>query len=205
MFGLNLSLPFGISPTVRQNQAYVNGEVGIALTAKSTGIPFRLALAAESSIEQMALAAPNTHLWFQMFIMADLELTKQLVQRAEAAGYKAIVLTIDMRRLGLRRTDIRNGLTFPVHSSFSNFGDYVKKIAKQKGIHERDVEIPFKANPSWEDIKWLKSFMRIPLILKGILTPEDALMAVESGADGIIVSNHGGRHLDSTLPSVSFY
>lgn len=182
----------------------INGEVANALAAGNIGIPFTLALAANTSIETLSKRAPNTIKWFQMFIMCDPELTKKLVSRAERAGFKAIVVTIDFPVLGCRRSDMRNNFTLPDNLKWENLIDEIEVAKLNMGTEDLDIIVGslLKPNTTWKDIKWLKSITKIPIILKGILSPEDALLAVECKVDGIIVSNHGGRHMDSFPPAV---
>jgi 4-hydroxymandelate oxidase len=131
-------------------------------------------------------------LWLQLYVYGDLGLTRTLVQRAEAAGYRALVLTVDVPRLGRRERDIRNAFKLPPTLRVANFDE----------THvERDY-IPEPAAVTWESVAWLRSITALPIILKGILAPSDALLALEHGVDGIVVSNHGGRQLDSAIASI---
>lgn len=138
-----------------------------------------------------------------MFIMGDRELTKKLVRRAEAAGFKAIVLTVDYPRAGWRRADQRHHLEWPDGFRWENLVEEIEASLGKDGHKDHWSGCTlFNMKVTWEDIKWLKSFARVPVILKGILSPADALIAVECGVDGIIVSTHGGRHMDSIPASV---
>jgi len=160
----------------------------------------------------VAEAAPKGIKWFQLYIYNDRNVTVNLIRRAERAGFKALVLTIDAPFFGDRRADLRNKFSLPSHLRFANFqGDLSKRINTAEtgsGLNEY-VNALFDASLSWDDVKWLKRTTTLPIILKGILTVEDARLAVESGIDGIIVSNHGARQVDGVpatievLPEIS--
>jgi 4-hydroxymandelate oxidase len=143
------------------------------------------------SLEEIASVATGP-LWFQLYIYRDLSVTVKLLQRAKAAGYQAIVLTVDSPLVGRRERDLRNNFCLPSHVQMANFADEAWK----GGLRGERAPI------TWETLHWLQSETSLPLILKGILTAEDAHMAVEHGVAGIIVSNHGGRQLDSAVTSI---
>src|SRR5579884_3980114 len=144
---------------------------------------------ATKNIEEVAAAATGP-LWFQLYVYPTFEVAEKLVRRAEAAGYRAIVLTVDLPRLGRREKDIRNGVTIPPEP-------YLE--ANFVGVEKTGQEW---VTLTWESLSWLRSITSLPIILKGILTAEDAVLAVEHGVDGIIVSNHGGRQLDCVPASI---
>uniref|UniRef100_A0A336MQZ0 (S)-2-hydroxy-acid oxidase n=1 Tax=Culicoides sonorensis TaxID=179676 RepID=A0A336MQZ0_CULSO len=211
VLGLNLSMPLGIAPTAMQRMAHPDGEIANAKAAGKCGIVFTLSTIATSSIEELGENAPNTLKWFQLYIYKDRELTRNLVKRAEKANFKALVLTVDAPIFGLRRADMRNKFTLPSHLSLANFsGDKAMGVKSKggSGINEY-VTSQFDPSLTWDDVIWLKSISKLPLILKGILTAEDAILAADAGVDGIIVSNHGARQIDSTpstieaLPEIS--
>ncbi|KAG7202562.1 hypothetical protein KM043_009758 [Ampulex compressa] len=164
------------------------------------GTVFILSTISTCSIEEVAEAAPSCIKWFQLYIYSDRNVSLNLIRRAEQADFKALVLTIDAPIFGDRRADLRNKFTLPSHLRFANFKDDLSKnIYDSKngsGLNEYVMAL-FDASLSWDDIKWLKSITKLPIILKGILTAEDALLAVEHGVSGIIVSNHGARQVDS--------
>lgn len=196
-----VSMPLGICPTAMQRIAHPDGELANARAAESAGIVFTLSTISTSSIEEVAQAAPNCIKWFQLYIYKDRETTKKLVRRAENAGFKAIVLTIDAPVFGVRRADIRNNFNLPSHLRFANFED----DKSQGGTKDSDERISginkyvtsqFDPTLNWNDLKWLVQFTKLPVLVKGVLTREDALLAVEYGAKGVIVSNHGARQLD---------
>jgi (S)-2-hydroxy-acid oxidase len=140
------------------------------------------------TLEDIAYAEPKLIKWFQLFIYKDRSITLDLAKRAEKCGYKAIVITVDFPVIGMRYHNIRN-----------NYVDNIERANYRKYGVEKDVA----QDANWNDIKLLKSQIKIPLVLKGILTAEDARLAVEYGADGVLVSNHGGRQLDESPATVS--
>ncbi|MED6265302.1 Hydroxyacid oxidase 2, partial [Characodon lateralis] len=153
------------------------------------------------SVEEIVAAAPNGYRWFQLYMYRDRKLSEQLVHRVEALGYKALVFTVDVPYTGKRRNDIRNQFRLPPHLKVKNF----------EGVFQQETSVPeeygIPANTldpsiSWKDIYWLQSITHLPIIVKGILTKEDAELAVEHGVQGIIVSNHGGRQLDGGPASI---
>ncbi|GAB1868969.1 Hydroxyacid oxidase 1 [Camponotus japonicus] len=180
--------------------------------AQAAGTIFILSTISTSSIEEVAEAAPNGIKWFQLYIYKDRNVTLNLIRRAERAGFKALVFTIDAPFFGDRRPDIKNKFALPSHLRFANFeGELSQRINSAKidsGLSEY-VNSLFDATLSWDDVKWLKRTTTLPIILKGILTAEDAHLAVESEVAGIIVSNHGARQIDSVpatieaLPEIS--
>ncbi|XP_024888011.1 hydroxyacid oxidase 1 [Temnothorax curvispinosus] len=212
VLGHKVSMPLGVAPTAMQRMAHPDGECANARAAQAAGTIFILSTIATSSIEEVAEAAPKGIKWFQLYIYNDRNVTLNLIKRAERAGFKALVLTVDAPFFGDRRPDLRNKFSLPSHLRFANFEDDLsRRINTAKtgsGLNEY-VNALFDASISWDDVKWLKRITTLPIILKGILTVEDARLAVENGADGIIVSNHGARQIDSVpatievLPEIS--
>lgn len=156
---------------------------------------------ATSSIEEVAAAAPSTMRWFQLYICRDRTVTAAFVRRAEANGFTAIVLTIDAPTFGIRRADVRNRFKLPAHLQLQNFVDGHVNSAGGSGINEY-VASQFDETITWKDVEWLIGHTKLPVILKGILTKEDAVMAADFGCHGIIVSNHGARQIDTVQASV---
>lgn len=202
VFGLNLSMPIAIAPSAMQKMAHPDGEVGAARAAGNAGTIYTLSTLSTSSLEEVATGAPDTHKWFQFYIYKDRKLSESLVRRAEKAGFKAIVLTVDAPCFGIRRADVRNKFSLPPDLRLANFQDQVQS-AGGSGINEY-VNSQFDATLTWNDVKWLKTITKLPVIVKGILTAEDALLAVENQVDGIIVSNHGARQIDTSSSTVCF-
>ncbi|KAK2583749.1 hypothetical protein KPH14_009662 [Odynerus spinipes] len=167
--------------------------------AEAAGTIFILSTISTSSIEEVAEAAPRCIKWFQLYVYSDRSVTLNLVRRAEKAGFKALVLTVDAPIFGDRRADLRNKFSLPQHLRLANFeGDLSSRVTIARmgsGLNEYVSDL-FDASLSWKDIAWLKSITKLPIVLKGILTAEDALLSVTHGAAAIVVSNHGARQID---------
>ncbi|XP_014842039.1 PREDICTED: hydroxyacid oxidase 2 [Poecilia mexicana] len=199
--GKEISFPVGIAPTAFHCLAWHEGEVATARATEGLNTCYITSTYSTCSVEEIAAAAPSGYRWFQLYVYRERKLSEQLVHRVEALGYKALVLTVDVPYTGKRRNDIRNQFRLPPHLKVKNF----------EGVFEQETSVPeeygIPANTldpsiSWKDIYWLQSITRLPIIIKGILTKEDAELAVEHGVQGIIVSNHGGRQLDGGPASV---
>ncbi|XP_072369857.1 2-Hydroxyacid oxidase 2 isoform X3 [Scyliorhinus torazame] len=192
--GMEISFPIGIAPTAFHCMAWHDGEMSTARAAESMNTCYIASTYATCSLEEISAAAPNGFRWFQLYVYRNRKFSEQLVHRVEAHGFKAIVLTVDVPYTGKRRNDIRNNFKLPPHLKAKNldglFEDHTE--AEVYGVPANSLD------PSicWKDIYWLQSLTRLPIIIKGILTKEDAELAVEHGVQGIIVSNHGGRQLD---------
>ncbi|CAI5797017.1 hydroxyacid oxidase 2 [Podarcis lilfordi] len=154
---------------------------------------------ASCSVDEIAAAAPAALRWFQLYIHRDRTVSEQLVRRAEAAGFRALVLTADVPYTGKRRDDIRNNFRFLSAVKPKNFeGAFEGKDCSEYGVPAGSID----PSVTWNDISWLRRVTRLPLIIKGILTKEDAELAMSRGVQGIIVSNHGGRQLDGAPASI---
>ncbi|XP_063224291.1 uncharacterized protein LOC134532051 [Bacillus rossius redtenbacheri] len=203
--GAAVSLPVGISPTAMQRMAHPDGECATARAAGEAGTVFILSTLSTSSVEEVAAAAPDTTKWFQLYIYKDRELTRQLVKRVEAAGFRALVLTVDAPVFGIRRSDVRNQFKLPPHLTLANFtGLHATDVNESKGgsgINEYVLSL-FDPALCWDDVAWLKSITKLPIVLKGILTAQDAVRGVDAGAAAIMVSNHGARQVDSTPATI---
>jgi 4-hydroxymandelate oxidase len=162
-----------------------DGEVATARAAAAAGVPFTLSTMASRSIEDVATGAPDAKMWFQLYSQADRGLSRAFVERAAAAGYRSIMLTVDLPVLGYRERDRRSGFQLPPLGNFP---------AAQ--LTHRLNEAPWAKGLSWDDVASIRSWSTLPLALKGIMTAEDARIAVEHGVDAIVVSNHGARQLD---------
>lgn len=189
--GTVISFPVIIAPMAFHCLVHPEGECATVQGAGKSGTVMVVSTFATRTLEEVASNTPVAP-WFQVYVYHDVELTRSLVQRAEAAGYSAIVLTVDVPRLGQRERDRRNGFTLPRNLRIANI-DALLVTGKY---------LPEPAVITWKSVAWLRSQTRLPIILKGILTPEDALLALEYGVNGIIVSNHGGRQLDGTVASI---
>jgi isopentenyl diphosphate isomerase/L-lactate dehydrogenase-like FMN-dependent dehydrogenase len=189
VLGTPVNMPVLVAPMAMHSMAHPEGECA---TAQGAGMANTLMVAsttATRSIEEIAQAASGP-LWFQLYVYPSLQVAEKLVRRAEAAGYRAIVLTVDLPYLGNREKDRRNNVTIPPEPFYeANFVD-----VEEKG----QPWVPL----TWESLSWLRSITSLPILVKGILTAEDAVLALEHGVAGIIVSNHGGRQLDTALASI---
>ena len=189
VLGTLVKMPMLVAPTALHCMAHPEGECETARGAGAAGTLMIAATDATRTAEEIAQAASGP-LWFQLYLYPTREIAAQLVRRAEEAGYKAIVLTVDLPVLGKRERDRRNGITIPpppfVEANFVGI--------EQKGHAWRTI--------TWDDVDWLRSITALPILLKGILTAEDALLALERGVSGIVVSNHGGRQLDSAVTAI---
>ncbi|XP_054282740.1 uncharacterized protein LOC128999963 [Macrosteles quadrilineatus] len=204
VLGERVSLPIGIAPTAMQKMAHPLGECANAKAAGALGTIFTLSTIATSSLEELATDAPRTIKWFQLYIYKDREVTKRLVQRAENNGFKALVLTVDAPIFGIRYPDVRNQFCLPPHLRLANFVDekatQINEVKDNQSSLGAYVASLFDQGVTWDDVKWLKSITKLPIVLKGILTADDAIIAANLGVAGIQVSNHGGRQLD-TVPA----
>ncbi|XP_065210958.1 uncharacterized protein Hao [Planococcus citri] len=204
VLGCKVQIPFGIAPSAMQKLAHPEGEIGNAKAIGQLGGIYILSTLSTTSLEDVAAATPNTTKWFQLYVYKDRELTKKVVQRAEKAGYKALVLTVDANVFGLRYADMKNNFDLPPHLKLANFDGLISKIEKAEntsGLNSYCNQL-FDQSISWNDVQWLQKITKLPVVLKGILTAEDAIVAVEHGVSAIIVSNHGGRQLDTAPASI---
>jgi isopentenyl diphosphate isomerase/L-lactate dehydrogenase-like FMN-dependent dehydrogenase len=189
VLGLPVRMPILVAPTSMHCLAYPEGECATAQGAGDAGTLMIASTDATRPLEEIAEAASGP-LWFQLYIYGSLEVAERLVQRAEAAGYQAIVLTVDLPVLGNRERSKRHAVPMPPPPLIE---------ANFVGINPKKLRF---YPVTWKDVDWLCSITSLPILLKGILTAEDALLALEHGVSGIIVSNHGGRQLDSVVTSI---
>jgi (S)-2-hydroxy-acid oxidase len=211
LFGQGLSMPVFCSPAGVHALCHPDGECATARVCQDLGLLFGLSQHATKSIEQVAAAAPQSHRYYQAYILKDRSITARLVQRAIQAGYSGIFLTVDSVRFGYREADARNGFdALPSPHRLANYDEVRQQNldqtynAKTHLAWDQNSELLFEQNVSWKDVTWLKEEVcgGLPLIVKGIMTAEDAVLAIEAGADAIMVSNHGGRQLDTCLGSI---
>ncbi|KAF5272869.1 hypothetical protein FQR65_LT17311 [Abscondita terminalis] len=202
--GQQLAMPIGIAPTALQKLAHPIGEGATVRAAQEKNVIFILSMYSTTSIEEISEIAPSAIKWFQMCVYKNREVNRHLIQRAEKAGFKAIVLTADTPVVGLRYSEARNKFSLPSHLKFENL-EGLRKLESENGLSLSDLEyVPNNLNASftWEDLKWFQSITKLPIILKGILTAEDAVTAADKGVAAIIVSNHGARQLDSAPATI---
>ncbi|XP_040278732.1 hydroxyacid oxidase 2 isoform X1 [Bufo bufo] len=200
ILGTEISCPIGIAPTAFHCLAWPDGEISTARAAETQNLCYVASTYSTCSVEEIVAAAPAGFRWFQLYIYRDRKLSEQLVHRVEALGFKALVLTVDLPYTGKRRSDIRNNFRLPPHLKVKNFEGVFKEHCgpDNYGVPDNTLD----PSISWKDIHWLRSLTRLPIIIKGILTKEDAELAVKHGVQGIIVSNHGGRQLDGELATI---
>jgi 4-hydroxymandelate oxidase len=201
MAGQPASLPVGVAPMAAHGLAHPDAEVATACAAAAAGIPFTLSTMSSSSIEAVAEAAPDGVRWFQLYAQADPRRSRRFVERAAAAGYSAILVTVDLPVLGYRERDLRSGFSLAVpHGNFADDAgpDHASHAADPNGGYDI-IESDLDQGLTWPDIDTIRSWSPVPVFLKGILTAEDARLAVEHGVAGIVVSNHGARQLDRAV------
>ncbi|VVB12610.1 unnamed protein product [Arabis nemorensis] len=197
VLGFEISMPIMVAPTAMQKMAHPDGELATARATSAAGTIMTLSSWATCSVEEVDSTGPGIR-FFQLYVLKDRNVVRQLVKRAEAAGFKAIALTVDTPRLGRRESDIKNRFALPRGLTLKNFeGLDLGKIDKtdDSGLASY-VANQIDQSLNWKDIKWLQSITSLPILVKGVITAEDARIAVEYGAAGIIVSNHGARQLD---------
>lgn len=203
--GQSISMPLMIAPMAFQRMAHPDGELATIKAANDAGTIMTLSTLATSSIEEVA-GASNGNLWFQLYVYKDKEVTASLVQRAEAAGCKALVLTVDSPILGSRERDVRNGFHLPdglIAKNLAPVGiDVLPGKIGESGLAAYIASL-YDQTLTWKDVEWLRSITNLPVLVKGILRVDDSLLAIKYGASGIIVSNHGGRQLDTAPATIS--
>ncbi|PHM21426.1 MAG: alpha-hydroxy-acid oxidizing enzyme [Curvibacter sp. PD_MW3] len=224
MIGIDVKMPVAIAPVGLTGMQHADGEIHAARAAEKFGIPFTLSTMSICSIEDIAenTSAP---FWFQLYMMRDRDAMARMIQRAKAANCSALVLTLDLQVIGQRHKDLKNGLTAPPKPTLANIINLMTKprwclgmagtrrhtfrnlVGHVKGVSDMTslaawTNEQFDPRLSWPDIAWVKEQWGGKLILKGIMDAEDAKLAVASGADAIVVSNHGGRQLDGAPSSI---
>lgn len=200
LLGEPVSMPVAIAPMAAHGLAHPEAEVATARAAAAARVPFTLSTMSSRSIEEVAAAAPGGTNWFQLYTQADPGRSRSLVERAAAAGYRAIVLTVDLPKLGYRERDRRSG--FDLAGRLGNFTEDGDTPTHAAGAHVPPgdgfarLEQQALVGLTWDDLATIRSWSGLPLVLKGILTADDARLAIDAGVDAIVVSNHGARQLD---------
>ena len=225
MIGEDVAMPVAIAPTGLTGMQHADGEILGAKAAEKFGIPFTLSTMSICSIEDVA-EHTSKPFWFQLYVMRDREFSENVIDRAKAAGCSALVLTVDLQLLGQRHKDLKNGLSAPPKLTIANMINMATKprwglgmlgtsrrtfgniVGHAKGVDDISslnswANEQFDPKLNWKDLEWIKKRWGGKIILKGIIDPEDAKMALKVGADALIVSNHGGRQLDGALSSIS--
>ncbi|ALG30263.1 lactate dehydrogenase [Glutamicibacter halophytocola] len=211
--GAAAKLPFGIAPTGFTRFMHSEGEIGGSRAAQQAGIPFSLSTMGTRSIEEVAAAAPDGRHWFQLYLWKDREKSAALVERAAAAGFDTLLVTVDTPVAGQRHRDTRNGMKIPPELTFKTIVDasyrpewwfnfLTTDSLKFASLSGTSADLPtiinsmFDSSLDFDDLKWIRELWKGKLFVKGVLTAEDAAKAKAAGADGLVVSNHGGRQLD---------
>ncbi|GMI93691.1 hypothetical protein like AT3G14130 [Hibiscus trionum] len=201
ILGYPISMPIIIAPTARHKLANPAGEIATARAASASNTIMVLSLSSTCSLEEVAACCDAVR-FFQLYVYRKRDVTANVVQRAEKSGYKAIVLTGDSPRIGRREADMKNKTVVPAIKNVENM--WSTKFDQGGGSNiQSQANATHDPSFCWEDIGWLKSLTKLPILIKGVLTHEDAIKAVEVGAAGIIVSNHGARQLDYTPATIS--
>ncbi|MDI9334528.1 MAG: alpha-hydroxy acid oxidase [Cytophagales bacterium] len=226
MLGHKVAMPVAIAPVGLTGMQSADGEIKAARAAKAFGIPFTLSTMSICSIEDVAKGTDGHPFWFQLYMMRDRNFMMRLMDRAKSAGCSALVLTLDLQVLGQRHKDIKNGMTAPPKLTLANIANMITKptwclgmlgtkhhgfgniVGHVTGVDDMSslsswTAQQFDPRLNWEDVQWVKNYWGGKLILKGIQDPDDAKLAVQSGADALIVSNHGGRQLDGAISSIA--
>ena len=225
MIGEDVTMPVAIAPTGLTGMQHADGEILGARAAEKFGIPFTLSTMSICSIEDVAEHTTKPF-WFQLYVMRDREFSANLIDRAKAAGCSALVVTVDLQLLGQRHKDLKNGLSAPPKLTIANLINMATKprwglgmlgtnrrtfrniVGHAKGVDDMSslsswTNEQFDPQLNWKDLEWTRKRWDGKIILKGIIDPEDAKMALQVGADALVVSNHGGRQLDGALSSIS--
>lgn len=213
VLGKRSALPFGIAPTGFTRMMHTEGEYAGSQAAEAAGIPFSLSTMGTRSIEEVAAAAPNGRNWFQLYMWKDRERSMALVERAAAAGFDTLLLTVDVPVAGARLRDKRNGMTIPPQLTFGTVIDALPRpewwinflttdplkfasLGSWNGTVGELLDQMFDPTVTFEDLKWIRKQWKGKLVVKGIQNVDDAILAVKAGADAVVLSNHGGRQLD---------
>ncbi|RMH22888.1 MAG: alpha-hydroxy-acid oxidizing protein [Acidobacteria bacterium] len=205
LLGQRLSMPILLAPTAFQVLAHADGELATARAAAAAGTVFVASTLSSKSLQEIAAASDGPR-WFQLYCARDRGITKTLVEAAAASGYQALCLTVDVPVLGHREADVKNRFRLPPEALPGNLTplldlDGLTEEAQESAL-ARLIDRLFDPSLSWKDLEWLRSLSDLPLVLKGIMTAEDAKLALHHGVDGIVVSNHGGRQLDGASPTI---
>lgn len=207
VLGTEVRSPVLVAPTAYHRLAHPDGEVATAQGAAAAGCLMVVSTLATVALEDVAAAAPEAPRWFQLYVRRDRGITTELIQRAVSAGYRALVLTVDLPVLGFRRRDERNRFTLPQGMEMANFRLAVPQAERSGLAQFADDALDPTLGP--RDVAWVAEESGLPVLVKGVLRGDDAVTAVDAGAAGVVVSNHGGRQLDTAvsgagaLPEVS--
>jgi len=192
VLGTEVAMPLMVAPTSLQRVAHAEGEPAVARASAAVGTVYCLSSLASVRPGELAAAVPDSLRWFQLYWSRDCGFTRELVREAAENGFRALVLTVDLPAAGPRERDLRSGFGLPEGLPMPNLP---RPLVGAHSFHDTLGEI-VDTSLTWRDLEWLRAECAVPLVVKGVLTGEDAALACEHGADGIIVSNHGGRQLD---------
>ena len=203
VLGAPIAMPILVAPTAFHRLAHEDGELATVRGTADAGTVFILSTLSNTAVEQVVAAASGP-VWFQLYVYKDRDATAALIRRVEAAGCSALVLTVDAPLLGRRERDVKNRFTLPAHLGIENLtaaGYAALPAVAGSGLAAYFAEL-LDPGLTWDVIGWLRSVTKLPVIVKGIVRPDDAVRAVTAGAAGIIVSNHGGRQLDAAPATI---
>jgi len=215
LLGAEIAFPFGFAPTGFTRMMHHEGESAVARVAQRTGIPYCLSTMGTTTPEGVAEAAPDADKWFQLYVWSDRAVSQDLADRARDSGFRTLVLTVDLPVGGDRRKDARNGLSIPPNLRIKTIVDMARhpawwwdlfttppltfaSLSSTEGTVADAVDELFDASLNYADLEWLVGYWDGPVVVKGVQTVEDAVRCVDSGAAGVVLSNHGGRQLDRT-------
>lgn len=225
VFGSTWRYPFAVAPTGLNGLVRPGGDASIAVAAAAVGVPFTLSTASNQRLEAVCDAAPGGEKWLQLYVMQDRAIAVQLVSRAAAAGYRTLVLTVDVPVSGNRERDLRNGFRLPfrftpalmrdlmnhprwaLRQAVSGTPEFANLVADPQAVLSAQAQAALLTRTMdrllvWDSLQWLRSIWPGPLLLKGLLHPADAALALAHGVDGLIVSNHGGRQFDAAPSAI---
>jgi 4-hydroxymandelate oxidase len=205
VLGTPVSMPVLVAPTAMQKLAHADGECGTARAARAAGTLMVTSTTATTGLRDVCAAAPGP-IWFQLYLYRDRSKSRALIEEAVRAGYTGVVLTVDAPALGRRERDIRLGFTLPKNLTIANAADAGMEVVPDASEEASGLMLHFRSLHDAalvpKDITWVREVSGLPVIVKGIVRGDDAARAVEHGASAIVVSNHGGRQLDTSIPSI---
>lgn len=226
VFGRRWRYPFAIAPTGLNGLVRPGGDAALARAATALGVPFTLSTASNQRLEAVRQETPDGQLWLQLYVMQERSIAEQLVRRAREAGVQALVLTVDVPAGGSRESDVRNGFSLPLRPTArlawdlashprwslrmirSGAPGFANLVADPQVVLSAQAQAALLSRAmdrtlAWESLRWLRDIWDGPLLIKGILHPDDAVLALRYGVDGLIVSNHGGRQFDAAPSAIS--
>ncbi|MFN8620326.1 MAG: alpha-hydroxy acid oxidase [Chloroflexota bacterium] len=194
ILGRRWPMPVAIAPMALQRLGHPDGEVAVARAAAARGLTYLLSTCSSASFEE--IEATGVDRWFQLYLLSDRGRSLELIQQAEATGHEALVLTMDTPMTGLRERDQRFGFKVPPDVLYC----LIRRSSNQRGVNQLDDDI--QSSYSWDDVEWVLANTKLPVLVKGILHPDDARGCIDRGCAGVVVSNHGGRQQDVAIPAI---